>query len=93
MGRDIRSYAYQLAHATLLTEIVHLTVQFFAFHATLLDVTENKGGGLSVICRSSLHEIERDVKGVDIGIIGVINECTAMLSLLHLQTHGNRLEL
>ena len=43
--------------------------------------------------RTTVHEVERNSQGVDVRVIRVVDQCTAVLTLLHLQSHGHRLQL
>ena len=43
MGTDLRSYAYQRVHATLLTEAVDLTIQLLCVPSALQDIAQQEG--------------------------------------------------
>ena len=61
--------------------------------STLVDIAQYQRTMSSLMIRSAVHEVERNSQGVDIRVIRVVNQCTTVLSLLHLQSHGHRLQL
>ena len=63
--------------------------------ASLEHIREDEGFTLSRLTSliTALHKVEGDVEGVDIAVVRVVDENTAMLSLLHLQPHGDRLQM
>ena len=42
---------------------------------------------------TATDEVEGYVERVDVGIVGIVDERAAMLALLHLQAHGDSLQL
>ena len=42
---------------------------------------------------AATHEVEGNVEGVDVGVVGVVDERAAVVAFLHLQTHGNWLKV
>ena len=82
---DMRAYSQQMTNATLHTETVDLAVEVVVGHSTLIDITKDKDTSLRE--GSACHKVERNIEGIDIAVVRVVDENTAMLSLLHLQTH------
>ena len=92
MGRNIWSYTNDFADSTLHAERIHLTIEVGRGHTTLEDITQDQCTTTLVIY-TTRHEVERNIQGVDVRIIRVVNKRTAMLSFFHLQSHGNGFEL
>ena len=42
---------------------------------------------------TAVHEVEGDIKRIDITVVAVVNQRTSVLSYLHLQSHCHRFEL
>ena len=88
-------------YAALQNQVGHLTIELRGRLTRLVDITQNQGlldlrierRGLRFILNSTVHEVEGDVEGVDIAVVRVVDEGQTTLSLLHLQTHGDRLQL
>ena len=89
--RKLLADADELVDATLHAEVVHLSVKFLRLLTTLVDVAQYQRP-LDSRLLATVHEVESDVQRIDVGIVGVVDERTAVLSLLHLKAHGNRLQ-
>ena len=89
-GRDIRTDAYQTANATLDTQSIHLTIQFFCVPSALGDVTEYQT--TTTLGLAARHEVKGDVQRIDVTIIRVVDQLTAMAALFYLKTHSHRFQ-
>ena len=67
-------------------------IQILCRLSTLEDIAQYQGMSAAFMVGTAAHEIERDVERVDIRVVAVVDKGAAMLSLLHLQSHGDRLE-
>ena len=90
LGRQLRTDADELLDAALHSQFVHLGIKHLGRRARLEDITEDQCLFRSL---TTVHEVEGDVKGVDVTVVRVVDEDTAALPLLHLQTHRYRLQL
>ena len=93
IGGELRTDADELLHATLLAQLAHLTVKHRRHLTALLDVAQHNGAATTLVVGSAAHKVERDVEGVDVRVVGVVDERATMTAFLHLQTHGDRLKV
>ena len=87
---DTWSDGDEMLDATLDTKAIDLAVEVVVAHAALVDVAENQRA-LGFLATS--HKVEGDIERIDVGIIRVVDEDTAVLPFLHFQSHGNRFEV
>ena len=95
LGREFRANADELADTSLQAEVGHLGIERLRRGACLKDVAEHKRLVQALPYRrilAPLHEVEGDVEGVDVAVVGVVDEDAAALALLHLESHGDGFE-
>ena len=90
--REFRTDANKLVDTTLHRQVAHLSIEFIGGRTGLEDITEDQRLRQTACRLTTLHEIEGNIKRVDITIVRVVDEQTTALSFLDLQTHGNRFE-
>ena len=89
LSHKFLSDANELGDTPLDAEVAHLSIESLWRRARLENIAEDEGllRGLT-----TLHEVEGDVEGVDVTIVGVVDEDTAALTFLHLEAHGDGLK-
>ena len=90
--REFRTDANKLVDTTLDGQVAHLSIEFIGGRTSLEDITEDQCLRQTACRLTTLHEIEGNIKRVDITIVRVVDEQTTALTFLYLQTHGNRFE-
>ena len=80
-------------HATLADEGGHLCVEGVFVLAALENIAEDERALATLVVGAATHEVEGNVEGVDVGVVGVVDERAAVVAFLHLQTHGNWLKV
>ena len=83
----------KLHHATLTGQVADLVIEFCWFLATLEDVAEDERTPTAFMVGTAIHEVQRNVERVDIRVVRVVDQRTAVAPFLHLQAHGNWLQL
>ena len=83
----------ELHHAALAGQVADLVIEFSWLLPALEDVAEDERTTAAFMVGTAIHEVKRDVERVDIRVVRVVDQCTAVAAFLHLQTHGNRLQL
>ena len=86
---DFFAHTYHLLDASRCSHLCHTGVEAAGRFATLQDVAQNQGAVLFDCFGATTHKVEGDVERVDIRIVGVVDECAAILTVLHLQSHGH----
>ena len=69
------------------SKITHLGIETLRRCTGLEDITEYQSAFLVLF--TTLHKVERDIERIDIAVIGVVNQYTTTLALLHFQTHSD----
>jgi len=90
---DHLSDANELHHTTLTRQVTDLVIEFRRLFSALEDVAKDECATTAFVVGPTVHEVERDIQRIDIGVIGVIDQCTSVAAFLHLQAHGDRLQL
>ena len=93
VGGDGRTDTDKALHATLADEGGHLCVEGVFVLAALENVAEDERALATLVVGAATHEVEGNVEGVDVGVVGVVDERAAVVAFLHLQTHGNWLKV
>ena len=83
----------ELLNATLHSQVAHLGIERFRRSTCLEHIREDQGLLQHPFRLTTVHEVEGDIKRVDITVIGVVDQQTSTLTFLHLQAHGHRFEL
>ena len=89
--RKFRTNTDELLHTALHAEVTDLGIKCLGQSTGLVHITQDK-------CRfegnvPALHKVESDIEGVDIRVVGVVDEDAATLTFLYLQAHGHWLQL
>ena len=82
----------ELLNATLHSQVAHLGIERFRRSTCLKHIREDQGLLQHPFRLTTVHEVEGDIKRVDITVIGVVDQQTSTLTFLHLQTHRHRFE-
>ena len=93
LGRDFVADANEFLDAPLGQQGVHLGIKVCGTVATLGYVAQDERAPAPLLVRATVHEVKSYVKRIDIGVIGVVDERTPPLALLHLQPHGHRFQV
>ena len=90
---NLRSDTYEPVDTTLGYQFRHLTIQLSRRLTRLIDITQNQRLTFPFLFRTTVHEVQCNIQGVHVTVIRVINQRQSALSLLHFQSHGDRLQL
>ena len=82
----------ELLNATLHGQVAHLGIERFRRGTCLKHIREDQGLLQHPFRLTTVHEVEGNIKRVDVTVIGVVDQQTSTLTFLHLQTHGHRFE-
>ena len=93
VGGNGRTDTDKALHATLADEGGHLCVEGVFVLAALENIAEDERALATLVVGAATHEVEGNVEGVDVGVVGVVDERAAVVAFLHLQTHGNWLKV
>ena len=86
------AHAYNLVYSATVYELCHLAVQVLGIQSGLKHVAEDERVLSARNIGTATHKVERDVERVDIAVITVVDERAAVVAVLHLKAHGNRLK-
>jgi len=89
---EFRTNTDKLHYATLSSQVAYLFVESIWSHAALVDVAQDESMATTTMVRTTVHEVESDVEGIDIAIVAIIDQGTTMLSHLHFQSHSHWFE-
>ena len=93
VGGNGRTDTDKALHATLADEGGHLGIEGVFVLAALENIAEDERALATLVVGAATHEVEGNVEGVDVGVVGVVDERAAVVAFLHLQTHGNWLKV
>ena len=93
VGGNGRTDTDKALHATLADEGGHQCVEGVFVLAALENIAEDERALATLVVGAATHEVEGNVEGVDVGVVGVVDERAAVVAFLHLQTHGNWLKV
>ena len=93
VGGNGRTDTDKALHATLADEGGHLCVEGVFVLAALENIAEDERALATLVVGAATHEVEGNVEGVDVGVVGVVDERAAVVAFLHLQAHGDWLKV
>jgi len=93
MLANFRSDTDKFLHSTLYSQVANFTVKLCGIFPTLENIAQYQRAAASLMIWPTVHKVERDVKRIEIRIVGIIDERASMPSFLNLQSHGNRFQL
>ena len=89
---DFFSHTDNLFYSSSFCHFCYPAVESAWWFATLEYITQYESAFLGLGVGTATHEVEGDVKRMDIRVICVIDECTTIHSVFYLQTHRNRFQ-
>ena len=90
---DFFAHSDDMVYFPAVHQVGYLPVEQFAGLSTLQHVRQNQCAFAVFVLRASHHEIQSDVERSKVGVVAVINQCTAVFPFFHFQTHGNGFQM
>ena len=89
---NLVAHTYYLFYATAFGHVCHPGIQCPGCFAALQYVAQDESVASVAYVGAPAHEVECYVERVDIGVVGVVDECAPVDSVLHFESHGHRFE-